>query len=421
MEKPYVVGIDIGGTNTVFGIVDARGTIIASGAVKTQVYPTVEEYADEVCKNLLPLIIANGGVDKIKGIGIGAPNGNYYTGTIEFAPNLPWKGVLPLASMFEERLGIPTALTNDANAAAVGEMTYGAARGMKDFIMITLGTGVGSGIVINGQVVYGHDGFAGELGHVIVRRDGRICGCGRKGCLETYCSATGVARTAREFLAARTDASLLRNIPAESIVSKDVYDAAVQGDKLAQEIFEFTGNILGEALADAIAFSSPEAIILFGGLAKSGDYIMKPIMKAMENNLLNIYKGKAKLLVSELKDSDAAVLGASALAWELKDLREYILYKCFIGASAGKFFRGLFLSVRAGASGCTPISFCQRCHFVFSIVSRRAYSDLWFEIRGKNEFQLISGSSKRCLIELNSHRKKGIFFYFVSCDSESCN
>ena len=320
MEKPYVVGIDIGGTNTVFGIVDARGTIIASGAVKTQVYPTVEEYADEVCKNLLPLIIANGGVDKIKGIGIGAPNGNYYTGTIEFAPNLPWKGVLPLASMFEERLGIPTALTNDANAAAVGEMTYGAARGMKDFIMITLGTGVGSGI--NGQVVYGHDGFAGELGHVIVRRDGRICGCGRKGCLETYCSATGVARTAREFLAARTDASLLRNIPAESIVSKDVYDAAVQGDKLAQEIFEFTGNILGEALADAIAFSSPEAIILFGGLAKSGDYIMKPIMKAMENNLLNIYKGKAKLLVSELKDSDAAVLGASALAWELKDLRD---------------------------------------------------------------------------------------------------
>ena len=322
MEKPYVVGIDIGGTNTVFGIVDARGTIIASGAVKTQVYPTVEEYADEVCKNLLPLIIANGGVDKIKGIGIGAPNGNYYTGTIEFAPNLPWKGVIPLATLFEEAIGVPTALTNDANAAAIGEMTYGAARGMKDFIMITLGTGVGSGIVINGQLVYGHDGFAGELGHVIVRRDGRQCGCGRKGCLETYCSATGVARTAREFLAARTDASLLRNIPAESIVSKDVYDAAVQGDKLAQEIFEFTGNILGEALADAIAFSSPEAIILFGGLAKSGDYIMKPIMKAMENNLLNIYKGKAKLLVSELKDSDAAVLGASALAWELKDLRD---------------------------------------------------------------------------------------------------
>ncbi len=341
MEKPYVVGIDIGGTNTVFGIVDARGTIIASSSIKTAGYPTAEEYADEVCKNLLPLIIANGGVDKIRGIGVGAPNGNYYTGTIEFAPNLPWRGILPLAAMFEERLGIPTALTNDANAAAIGEMTYGAARGMKDFIMITLGTGVGSGIVINGQMVYGHDGFAGELGHVIARRDGRICGCGRKGCLETYCSATGVARTAREFLAARTDASLLRNIPAENITSKDVYDAAVQGDKLAQEIFEFTGNILGEALADAIAFSSPEAIVLFGGLAKSGDYIMKPIMKSIDDNVLNIYKGKTKLLVSELKDSDAAVLGASALAWELKISRNNIDFIIKVMKIPGSYcFRG---------------------------------------------------------------------------------
>ncbi len=320
MEKPYVVGIDIGGTNSVFGIVDARGNILTSGSVKTQAYSKVEDYVNDVCKNLLPLIESQGGTDKIKGIGIGAPNGNFYNGTIEFAPNLPWKGVIPLAALFEERLGIPTALTNDANAAAVGEMTYGAARGMKDFIMITLGTGVGSGIVINGQVVYGHDGFAGELGHVIARRDGRICGCGRKGCLETYCSATGVARTAREFLAAKTEPSLLRNVPAEEIQSKDVYDAAVKGDKLAQEIFEFTGNILGEALADAIAFSSPEAIILFGGLAKSGSYIMDPVKKSMEDNLLNIYKGKTKLLISELKDSDAAVLGASALGWELRDL-----------------------------------------------------------------------------------------------------
>ena len=303
MEKPYVVGIDIGGTNTVFGIVDARGTIIASGSIKTGAHEQVDNYVDEVCKNLLPLIIANGGVDKIKGIGIGAPNGNYYSGTIEFAPNLPWKGVIPLAAMFEERLGIPTALTNDANAAAIGEMTYGAARGMKDFIMITLGTGVGSGIVI------------------IRRENGRLCGCGRHGCLETYCSATGVARTAREFLTARTEPSLLRSIPAESITSKDVYDAAVQGDKLAQDIFNFTGNILGEAIADAIAFSSPEAIILFGGLAKSGDYIFKPIQKAIDDNVLNIYKGKAKLLMSELKDSDAAVLGASALGWELRDLK----------------------------------------------------------------------------------------------------
>lgn len=319
MEKPYAVGIDIGGTNTVFGIVDANGSILASGSIKTGAYEKAETYVDEVCKHLLPLIEANGGVEKIKGIGVGAPNGNYYTGNIEFAPNLPWKGVVPLAVLFEERTGIPTALTNDANAAAIGEMTYGAARGMKDFIMITLGTGVGSGIIINGQMVYGHDGFAGELGHVIVRREnGRLCGCGRKGCLETYCSATGVTRTAREFLENRTDDSLLRAIPADQITSKDVYDAAVKGDKLAQDIFDFTGTILGEALADFIAFSSPEAIVLFGGLAKSGDYIFKPIQKAIDDNVLPIFKGKAKLLLSELKDADAAVLGASALGWEAK-------------------------------------------------------------------------------------------------------
>ncbi len=321
MEKPYVVGIDIGGTNTVFGVVDARGTIVASGSIKTGAYEQAEDYVNEVCKNLRPLIEANGGADKIKGIGIGAPNGNYYSGTIEFAPNLPWgKGVVPLTAMFEERLGIPAALTNDANAAAIGEMTYGAARGMKDFIMITLGTGVGSGIVINGQMVYGHDGFAGELGHVIMRREnGRLCGCGRKGCLEAYCSATGVARTAREILTASTEPSLLRSIPAEEITSKDVYDAAVKGDKVAQDIFDFTGTLLGEALVDFISFSSPEAIILFGGLAKSGKYIFEPIQKAIDANVLPIFKGKTKLLMSELKDADAAVLGASALGWEVKE------------------------------------------------------------------------------------------------------
>ena len=319
MEKPYVVGIDIGGTNTVFGIVDARGTIIASSSIKTAGYPTAEEYADEVCKNLLPLIIANGGVDKIRGIGVGAPNGNYYTGTIEFAPNLPWRGILPLAAMFEERLGIPTALTNDANAAAIGEMTYGAARGMKDFIVITLGTGVGSGIVIGGNLVYGHDGFAGELGHVIMRRNnGRPCGCGRQGCLEAYASATGVARTAREFLEIRKDDSLLRELDPDEITSKDVYDAAMKNDKLALEIFEFTGNILGEAFADFVAFSSPEAIILFGGLTKAGDLIMNPIKRSMEKNMLKVFEGKTKLLFSQLKESDAAVLGASALGWEVK-------------------------------------------------------------------------------------------------------
>ena len=320
IEKPYVVGMDIGGTNTVFGIVDQRGNVLATDSIKTQAYAKIEDYVDAVCEKLIPLIESMGGVEKIKGMGVGAPNGNYYNGTIEFAPNLPWKGVIPLAALFEEKVGVPTALTNDANAAAIGEMTYGAARGMKDFIMITLGTGVGSGIVINGQLVYGHDGFAGELGHVVVRREhGRLCGGGRKGCFETYCSATGVARTAREFLVARPEPSLLREIPAEEIVSKDVYDAAVKGDKLAQDIFEFTGRILGEALADFIAFSSPEAIVLFGGLAKSGDYIMKPIKKALDENILKIFKGKTKLLVSELKDADAAVLGASALGWEVRE------------------------------------------------------------------------------------------------------
>ena len=319
MEKPYVVGMDIGGTNTVFGVVDSRGNVLASDSIKTQDHEEIDEYVDAVCKKLIPLLQQFGGAEKFKGMGVGAPNGNYYKGTIEFAPNLPWKGVIPLAAMFEDKLGIPTALTNDANAAAIGEMTYGAARGLRDFIMITLGTGVGSGIVVNGQLVYGHDGFAGELGHVVVERDGRLCGCGRKGCLETYCSATGVARTAREFLVARSEPSLLREIPAEEIVSKDVYDAAIKGDKLALEIFEYTGTILGRALADFIAFSSPEAIILFGGLAKSGDLIMKPIQKAMDENVLKIYAGKTKLLLSQLKDADAAVLGASALGWEVKE------------------------------------------------------------------------------------------------------
>ena len=322
MEKPYVVGIDIGGTNTVFGVVDARGTILYTSSIKTGKYTDINDYVAALGDGLKNVIDQAGGPEKIKGIGIGAPNGNFFNGCIEFAPNLPWKGKIPLAEMISDYLGgLPVALTNDANAAAIGEMTYGAARGMKDFIMITLGTGVGSGIVVNGQLVYGHDGFAGELGHVIVRREnGRQCGCGRKGCLETYCSATGVARTAREFLVARPEPSLLRDIPAEEIVSKDVFDAAVRGDKLAQDIFEYTGRILGEALADFIAFSSPEAIILFGGLAKSGDYIMKPIQKAIDDNILKIYAGKTKLLISELKDADAAVLGASALGWEVRDI-----------------------------------------------------------------------------------------------------
>ncbi|MBQ7484334.1 MAG: ROK family protein [Bacteroidaceae bacterium] len=318
-EKPYVIGMDLGGTNSVCGIVDARGNILCTDSVKTQQYPNIEDYIQAVCNILMPMIEKVGGIEKIKGFGIGAPNGNFYNGTIEHAPNLPWKGIVPMANMFKTKLGIPVALTNDANAAAIGEMTYGAARGMKNFIVITLGTGVGSGIVINGQLVYGCDGFAGELGHVIMRReDGRLCGCGRKGCLETYCSATGVARTAREILTKDSTPSLLRDLNPEEITSKDVYDAAVKGDAIALKIFDFTGKILGEALADFAAFSSPEAFIFFGGLTKSGKYIMDPIKDSYNENVMPIFKGKAKMLVSELKDSDAAVLGASALGWEAK-------------------------------------------------------------------------------------------------------
>ena len=318
--KPYVIGLDLGGTNSVFGIVDSRGEIKATTAIKTQGFEKVEDYVDACVTALEPVIEQVGGIGMIKAMGIGAPNGNYYNGTIEFAPNLSWghDGIVPLAAMFKERLGIPVALTNDANAAAIGEMIYGVARGMKNFIVITLGTGVGSGIVINGQLVYGCDGFAGELGHVIVRREnGRPCGCGRKGCLETYCSATGVARTARELLATTTQPSVLRELDPEKITSLDVAIAAGKGDKLANEIYEFTGRLLGEACADFAAFSSPEAFIFFGGMTKAGDLIMKPIEKAYDENVLKIFKGKAKFLVSGLEGSSAAVLGASAVGWEI--------------------------------------------------------------------------------------------------------
>lgn len=321
MEKPYVIGIDIGGTNSVFGVVDARGSILYSGSIKTGQYEDIDDYVEALAQGLQGVIKQAGGKDQIKGIGVGAPNGNYFNGCIEFAPNLPWKGRIPLAQMISDRTGgIPVTLTNDANAAAIGEMTYGAARGLKDFIVITLGTGVGSGIVIGGNLVYGHDGFAGELGHTILRREhGRLCGCGRHGCLEAYTSATGVARTARELLISRTDESLLRELDPEQITSKDVFDAAMKGDKLSAEIFEMTGSMLGEAFADFIAFSSPEAIILFGGLTKAGDLIMEPIKRSLDKNVLKVFEGKTKLLFSQLKESDAAILGASALGWEVKE------------------------------------------------------------------------------------------------------
>ncbi len=319
VEKPYVVGIDVGGQTTKLGIVDTRGQVLSQTVIRTDTYDDVNLYIDELAAALEKIIRESDSEGKIRGIGVGAPNGNYYTGNIENAVNLVWGGskTIPFAELLSQKSGgLKVALTNDANAAAVGEMTYGAARGMKNFIMITLGTGVGSGIVINGEVVYGHDGFAGELGHTCaVRNNGRICNCGKTGCLETYCSATGVARTAREWLDLTDEPSVLRSL--DSISSKDVYEAAKEGDKLALKIFEFTGKILGQSFADFVAFSAPEAIVLFGGLARAKEYLYEPIMNSMNANLLPLWKNKIKIVFSQLKESDAAILGASALAWEL--------------------------------------------------------------------------------------------------------
>ncbi len=318
MDSTFVVGIDVGGQTSKIGVVDARGTVLAQTVIRTDTYSEVEPYIAELAEAVKKVIREAGAEGNVRGIGVGAPNGNYYTGTIENAPNLPWgRTRVEFAKLLSEAMeGLPVSLTNDANAAAVGEMTYGAARGMKNFIMITLGTGVGSGIVINGEVVYGHDGFAGELGHTAaVRNNGRACGCGKTGCLEAYASATGVARTAREWLELTDEPSVLRSL--DTIASKDVYDAAKDGDKLALKIFEFTGKILGRSFSDFIAFSAPEAIVLFGGLARAKEFLLEPIEEAMNANVLPMWKGKVKIVFSQLKESDAAILGASALAWEL--------------------------------------------------------------------------------------------------------
>jgi glucokinase len=319
-ESYYVVGIDMGGTNTALGVVDARGRIFYRTKIETADYPTGSDYAEALGNAINGLIAHDDIKGRVKGIGMGVPNGNMNDGTIEKAANIPWAKTenVPLAAMITDKTGLPCKLTNDANAAALGEMIYGSAKGMKDFIVITLGTGLGSGIVANGQLVVGHDGFAGELGHVTtIRHNGRLCGCGRTGCLETYASATGVARTAREFLELHPEKkSVLRDITYRPITSKDVYEAAKEGDNLAIDIFNFTGRILGESLCDFVAYSSPQAIILFGGLAHSGDYLLKPLQEAMDNHILNVYKGKTKIIISQLNDAEAAILGASALAWE---------------------------------------------------------------------------------------------------------
>lgn len=320
MDKNFVVGVDVGGQTTKIGVVDARGEVLAQTVIRSDTFGTdAAAYIAALGKAVKAVVADSGKEGQIRGVGVGAPNGNYYNGTVAFAPNLAWAadGTVEFSKMLTGELdGIPVCLTNDANAAAVGEMTYGAARGMKNFIMITLGTGVGSGIVINGQVVYGHDGFAGELGHVtVVRNNGRTCGCGRTGCLEAYCSAIGVARTAREWLEMSKEPSLLREI--DNITSKDVYDAARQGDALALRVFNYTGSLLGRSFADFIAFSAPEAIVLFGGLARSKEFLYEPMLNAMNSNVLKIWKDKVKIVFSQLKESDAAILGASALAWEL--------------------------------------------------------------------------------------------------------
>ena len=319
MEKAFVVGVDIGGQTSKIGVVDARGEVLAQNVIRTDTFgKDADAYIAALAKAIRQCVaLSDKQMGEIRGIGVGAPNGNYYTGEVAFAPNIAWAADRPveLAKILSASLdGIPVTLTNDANAAAMGEMAYGAARGMKDFIMITLGTGVGSGIVIDGKMVYGHDGFAGELGHTCaVRTNGRMCGCGRTGCLEAYCSAVGIARTATEWLAATDQPSLLREL--DEITSKDIYEAARQGDALALRVFDYTGSLLGRCFADFVAFSAPEAIVLFGGLARAKEFLYEPIVKSMEANLLRIWKGKIKIVFSALKESDAAILGASALAW----------------------------------------------------------------------------------------------------------
>lgn len=316
LSRQVALGIDIGGTNTKFGLVNHRGEILEKGYMRTDEFEHVEDFINALYEKVNPLLEKYKGDNQFDGIGVGAPNANYYKGTIEQAPNLRWKGVVPFADLITKKFGVQCKITNDANAAALGEMLYGAARGMKDFIMMTLGTGVGSGIMSNGHLIYGHDGFAGELGHTIVKPGGRKhWSTGSEGSLEAYASATGIAITAKKFRAEFPD-SMLNKFPEEKINSQTVHDCAVKGDPTAIEVFRYTGQKLGEALANFVMFSSPEAILLFGGVIKAGDFLLKPTKRHMERNLLPIFRGKVRLVFSELDEADAAILGASALVWE---------------------------------------------------------------------------------------------------------
>jgi glucokinase len=316
----FVVGIDIGGTNSVMGIVDINGNVLAKDSLNTPSHGDINKYIEDlsaVIKNLVSKTVTQNG--RIVGIGIGAPNANYYKGTIEHAANLSFKGVVPFIDLLKKQFPDTylMALTNDANAAALGEMIYGGAKGMKNFVLFTLGTGVGSGLVVNGDLVYGNDGFAGECGHTMLVPGGRVCGCGNNGHMEAYCSAQGMKRTAFELMVKyNANDSLLASKSFKELNSKDIYDAAVKGDKIAREVFEVTGKYLGISLADTIHHLSPEAVFLFGGPVAAGDLILKPTTESMELNLLPVFRNKIKVLPSKLNSGDAAILGASALVWK---------------------------------------------------------------------------------------------------------
>ncbi len=315
--KKLAAGIDIGGTNTAFGLVDRDGNMFAEAVIPTSDYPDLDKYIEALYITIEKMLKSVDGEAELVGVGIGAPNANYYHGTIEHAANLMWKGIVPLRERIQRFYpSLPVIVTNDANAATIGEMVYGGAKGMKDFIVITLGTGVGSGFVANGKLIYGHDSFAGELGHTIVKRFGRKCGCGRAGCLEAYASATGIKRTVYKLVADELDQSSFREVPFSKMTAEMVTKAALEGDPLAIKAFEYTGEMLGLAIANAVAVTSPEAVFLFGGLAKAGKYIFEPTKRHMEENLLYNFKGKVKLLPSAIDDKNAAILGASALVWD---------------------------------------------------------------------------------------------------------
>lgn len=316
--KELVIGIDIGGTFTKFGLIDRVGNFFTEGVAPTDAYNNVDDYLEGLCHVIREAEKEVGEPYKIAGIGVGAPNANYHKGTVENATNLKWGGIVPFAELLGKYYDVPIKITNDANAAALGEMIYGSAKGMRDFIMITLGTGLGSGIVVNGDLVYGHDGFAGEIGHTNVVKDGRQCGCGNKGCLETYVSAPGIKRTVFELLALHAMGSELANHTFNELTSEMIYEAAKRKDPIALKAFDITGQILGSKLAESVAHTSPEAIFLFGGLAKSGDFIFKPTKKYMEEAMMHSFRNKVRILASGLMDKNAAILGAGALIW--KDL-----------------------------------------------------------------------------------------------------